>query len=307
MARTLGVPLHEFSHSGPRARRHLKALVDTLRLLWRERPAVVFASNPSLVLTFVLLACRKLFGFKLVSDAHYGGVVAVTGSPLLQRALNFANRRADFVIVTTAGHAADVRRLGGHPLVCPDPLPDLRGELFRPGALNYAKKSVLFICTFEIDEPYDAMFEAARVLMDHGFTVFTSGSYARAGLEPDALPHVQLLGFVDRRTYEGFLRHADVIADFTTWENCLVCGGYEAMAAGRPCVLSRTAALEELFDRGAVFTSHEPAEIVRSVLTAYERRETLMAQIPEWVSRHEANIRERARTIRASVGLAANN
>jgi len=303
MARALGVPLHELLFTGPRARRHLGATIATLRLLARERPSVVFASNPSLVLTFLLLACRRLFGFSFVSDAHYGGIVAVTGSAFLQRCLDFANRRAAFVIVTNAGHAAKVRGLGGRPLVCPDPLPELSAGECPPAALADADKPVLFACSYAIDEPYAAVFEAARDLARRGFTVFASGNAARAGLSPEAVPHVRLLGFVDRATYEGFVRHSALVLDLTNWEDCLVCGAYEAMAAGTPCVVSRTAALMELFTHGTVFSSHEPDQLVRAVVSAYERRDALRAQIPEWVARHVAAVRERVAAIRAAVGL----
>lgn len=303
MARALGVPLHEYCFTGARARRHLMALTKTLALLIRRRPSVVFASNPSLVLTYVLLACRAVFRFRFASDAHYGGVVAVTGSGLIQRALDFANRSADVVIVTNAGHADRIQGLGGAPVVCPDPLPQLRENVPRPSEMNGAGKTVLFVCSFEIDEPYEAVFEAARTLDRHGFTVFVSGAYQRVGLTPESVPHVRLLGFVDRGTYEGFLRHADIVLDFTTWEDCLVCGAYEAMAAGTPCVLSRTTAMAELFTGGVVFSSHAPDEIARAVLTAYERRTELESEIPRWVSDHESATRQRADAIRAAVGL----
>jgi glycosyltransferase involved in cell wall biosynthesis len=304
MARALGVPLHEFCFSGARARRHFMALTRTVGLLLRRRPSVVFASNPSLVLTYVLLACRAIFRFRFASDAHYGGVVAVTGSAMIQRALDFANRAADVVIVTNPSHADRVRALGGAAVVCPDPLPELREDVQRPDAMNGAKKSVLFVCSFEIDEPFHAVFEAARTLVEQGFTVFVSGAYRRAGLSPEAIPQVRLLGFVDRPTYEGFLRHADVVLDFTTWEDCLVCGAYEAMAAGTPSVLSRTEAMTGLFTRGVVFSSHEPGEIARAVLTAYERRDELASEIPRWVSEHITATKDRAAAIRTAVGLA---
>src|SRR6185503_8838527 len=100
MARELGVPLHELCFSGSRLARHLKSVVSTLRLLLRERPSVVFSSNPSLVLTYLLLVCRWLGAFRLTIDAHFGGVVAVTGNRFIQWVLDFANRQADTVIVT---------------------------------------------------------------------------------------------------------------------------------------------------------------------------------------------------------------
>ena len=305
MAREVGVPLYEFSFSGSRARRQLRAVGATLSLLLRQRPGVVFASNPSLMLTYLMLACRPLFGFRFASDAHYGGVVAVHGSTLLQWLLDFANARADLVIVTNEVHAERVRRVGGAPFVCPDPLPQLPESPSKPNGMRGAEKSVLFICSFEVDEPYTQVFDAARVLAGHGFTVFASGPYSRAGLAPDAVPHVTLLGYVDRPTYDAYLQHADIILDLTTWQDCLVCGAYEAMAAGKPCVLSRTAALTSLFTHGTVFSSHGPADIADAVLSAYERREALKTQIAEWVVGHEAAIRKRGAALRAAVELPA--
>ena len=306
MARRLGVPVYELSYSGPRVQRYAKALTATIRLLLRERPKVVFASNPSIVLTCFLLLCRAVFRFRLASDAHYGGVVAVSESRLLQRVLDFANRNADLVIVTNPGHASRIRALGGRSAVCPDPLPELAADRTVPPALNGVEKSALFVCTFEVDEPYGAVFEAARLLSSSGMTVFVSGSYQRAGLYPDAIPQVKLLGFIDRKSYEAYLRHVDVVLDFTTWEDCLVCGAYEAMAAGQPCVLSRTKALAALFSHGTVFTTHEPSEIARATLNAYEARNSLRSEIPCWVSNHERAIDAHVASIRSELGLGDN-
>lgn len=303
MSRELGIPLHELSFSGPRLVRHLKSVVHTLRLLLRERPSVVFSSNPSLVLTYLLLACRTLGLFRLTIDAHYGGVVAVTGSRWIQYLLDLANRQADLVIVTNDAHAEQVRRLGGRAFVCPDPLPRLRPNTAKPPALRDVSRSVLFVCSYDWDEPYAAVFEAARTLGERGFRVFASGAYSRVGLTAEQVPEVTLLGYVDSATYEAYIQHVDVVLDLTTWQDCLVCGAYEAMAVGKPCVLSRTRSLTRLFTHGTVFTSHDPADIVAAVSDAYERREELSAQIAEWAQRHEADLHKRAAALRDAVGL----
>jgi glycosyltransferase involved in cell wall biosynthesis len=303
MARALSIPIHEFVHAGPRHRRHLRAVVRTLRLLIHARPAVVFASNPSLVLTCLLLGGQPFFRFRLALDAHYGGVIAVTGGRWLQRILDFLNRRADIVIVTNANHADRVRRIGGRPFVCPDPLPEVPRDAGLPAGITVPDKSVLFVCSYEVDEPYDAVFEAARSLTGKGFTVYVSGNYRRVGLNPNDFPQVSLLGFVDRTVYHAYLRNVAVVLDLTTWEDCLVCGAYEAMAAETPCVLSETRALTSLFTHGAVFTSHDPRSIADAVTEAYERREALRAEIVRWTPLHEAAIRQCAATLRCAVGL----
>lgn len=303
MARELGVPLHVFDFGGGRARRQLRAISATLRLLWTTRPSVVFASNPSLVLTYLLLACRAVLRYRLVSDAHYGGVVDVTGSRLVQRLLNFANRHADVVIVTNSGHAGRIAAVGGTPFVCPDPLPQVRTSVAPPEALTGAQKSVLFICSYDPDEPFQAVFEAANRLAERGFRLFASGRYSRVGLSTGDAPNAVLLGYVDRATYESYLRNVDVVLDLTTWQDCLVCGAYEAMAAGKPCVLSRTDALTELFTHGTVFCSHDPDAIAQAVLQAYEQRSALRSQIADWVQQHQRSTRARMDALRSAVRL----
>ena len=169
--------------------------------------------------------------------------------------------------------------------------------------MNGSEKSVLFICSYDADEPFNAVFEAARALAGHGFRLYASGRYSRAGLTAGTHPHVELLGFVDRATYDAYLHNVDIVLDLTTWQDCLVCGAYEAMAAGKPCVLSRTKALAELFTHGTVFCSHEPSAIAEAVLRAYEQRSALKAQISEWTARHQHRTRDRVEALRAALQL----
>ena len=303
MARELGVPLHVLEFRGGRVRRQIRAIAATIRLLRKTRPRVVFAPNPSLVLTYLLIVCRALFRFQFVSDAHYGGVVDVTGRRVVQRLLNFAHRHVDLVIVTNPGHAERVRSHGGKVFVCPDPLPQPPRNLPRPDGMKGVQKSVLFICSYDADEPYREVFAAADSLSALGFRVFASGRYARVGISPESFPGVVLLGFVDRNTYDAYLHNVDLVLDLTTWQDCLVCGAYEAMAAGKPCVLSGTKALTELFTHGTVFCSHDPGDIMQAVLAAYEHRATLKAEIEAWADQHRDLTQARVAALRAAVGL----
>jgi glycosyltransferase involved in cell wall biosynthesis len=276
-----------------------------VRLLLGQRPRVVFASNPSLILTYFLLAARLILRFRFVSDAHYTGVVSVSGSHFVQRLLDFVNRRADLVVVTNQAHARHVQSIGGTAFVCPDPLPRLAAAPTKPAPLAQTQRAVLYVCSYDHDEPWAQVFAAAHALAQQGFSVFASGPYERAGLTPGAVPHVTLLGYVDRPTYEAFLRNVDVVLVLTTWPDCLVCGAYEAMAAGKPCVLSRSTTLTGFFTHGTIFTSHDPRDIASAVVEAYGRRDQLGAQIPAWVVAHEAALHERAGALRAAADLPA--
>jgi glycosyltransferase involved in cell wall biosynthesis len=294
MASRLGIPLFEIERRGSRLLGYARGLAATWRVLATRRPGVVFAANPSLVLAYFLLLLRPIFRYRLVMDAHFAGVLAFDGSRVRQAVLDAGNRLADRVIVTNREHAELVRRLGGVPFVCPDPLPRLELPSV-PGE----DKLVFFICSFDVDEPYAAVFEAARILAPRGYRLVASGRYTRVGLRPESLPHVELLGFVPEADFYSRLAACAVVVDLTTCEGCLVCGAYEAMVAGKPLVLSDTRALREYFTHGTVFTRHEPERIADAILEAHARRDELGAAIRAWIPIAETGTDENIEDLRS--------
>lgn len=151
MASLLGARLYTYVHRGSRLARYVVCTARTINTIRVEKPQVVFASNPSIVLACILIVARVFFRYRLVSDAHYGGVRACNGSKVFQRALDLCNRSADLVIVTNENHLRYIQKIGGHAIVCEDPLPAIshyRNEE------KLDRRSVLCICSFDVDEPY---------------------------------------------------------------------------------------------------------------------------------------------------------
>ena len=58
------------------------------------------------------------------------------------------------------------------------------------------------------------------------------------------------------------------VIDLSTRERCLLCGAYEAVAAGKPMILSRTQTLMDYFTRGAVFTDNRVSDLPHSIRNA---------------------------------------
>jgi glycosyltransferase involved in cell wall biosynthesis len=81
-------------------------------------------------------------------------------------------------------------------------------------------------------------------------------------------PRVRLSGFVSHEDYLRMLAKARVVVDLTTREDCLVCGAYEAMALGRPLVVSDTRALRELLQDAAVYAENRASPIAAAVTAA---------------------------------------
>jgi glycosyltransferase involved in cell wall biosynthesis len=287
MTKKLGVPLFEVLSNSGRFERYIFCIKKTFKRLRRERPNVVICQNPSLILCCFILSLRFLYRYKVVIDAHYGGIEAYNGSKIFQHILNLCNRSADLVIATNENHGKMVKRLGGNVFVCPDPLPDLSRFDSQERVVD---KKVYFICSFDPDEPFNEVFGAAKMLRSDGFRFFVSGNFKRAQIATEEYPFVQFLGFVPEGEFYQHLFSAQIVVDLTNNENCLVCGAYEALEAGKPLVLSNKKALTEFFDKGTVFTENTAEKIAESVKYAYREELNLKAENKEWVNIAKENI-----------------
>jgi glycosyltransferase involved in cell wall biosynthesis len=300
MAAMLGADLHAIIYKGGRLQRYLFCARKTIGLLIREKPDVVFAPNPSIVLNYLLLTLRLLFRYQFVTDAHFGGVVAYNGNRFFQKALDLCNRWADLVIVTNRNHMEHIGSVGGKAVICEDPLPDLAGY----NASNSSSgKIVFFICSFDIDEPFNLVFEAAKKLSIENFNVRVTGNYNKVGIVPADFPAVQFLGFLPEDDYYKQLFQSDIVIDLTGHENCLVCGAYEAMVAEKPLITSDTISLREYFYQGTVFTRHDSASIVEAVKTAYANRDQLTKEIREWKEQVKKKQADRQLTLQTLLDL----
>jgi glycosyltransferase involved in cell wall biosynthesis len=298
LSQQLGVELVEICFGGARIWRYARCLLATAAAIRSKRPQIVIATNPSIVLGYLLLFLRKWHGFKLVSDAHYVGVRAIPARRIMQRLLDFHNSRVDLVVVTNENHARLLQRLGARTYVCQDPLPDLpcASRLF-----SVPPKSVFLICSFDVDEPYEAAFTAFSSLAEQGYSLLVCGNYMKARIDVSRFPWVRFLGFVSTEDYYRYLRSCAVVMDLTTLEDCLVCGAYEAIAAGKALVVSKTSALNDYFGDVVVLTDNTAAAIRESVVVAHSRRDDLTRKAEKWAARNRVYMRERIAGLQAEL------
>lgn len=301
LSKRLGAELHVFTSKRARLVKYISCASRTVLLIAHRRPSVVFAPNPSIVLTYLLLSLKYVFRFTFVSDAHYAGIIATNGNRLFQKALDFGNRFSDFVVVTNEGHRRHVEAVGGRAVVCEDLLPDI-GQYAE--TVKERPKKVFFICSFDIDEPYIDVFRAAAVLQREGYELCVSGNFSGKRIVPTEWPHVRFIGYVSEKEFYSHLAESEIAIDLTTHENCLLCGAYEAMVLDKPLVTSKTAALQAYFTAGTVFVDHSSESIVNGVKLAYQMRAELKSQIKEWKKQIIADNATKIDAVRTLLNLA---
>ena len=233
---------------------------------------------------------RGVGGYSLIVDAHNEAVEPHENpQPWIVWLSRWVIRRADLTIVTNRQLAQIVRQRGGRPFTLPDripaPAPGGPAQVLKGGF------NVAVIATFAKDEPMEAIFEAVR---GGEIEVYVTGDSRKldAGLARRVPPNVHFTGFLAEHDYWDLLRSANGIVDLTLKPDCLVCGAYEALALGKPLLLSANAASIELFDGSAVFTDNSPADIRRALdrLRVEQARLAAAAQLKrsELVERWEA-------------------
>jgi len=242
--------------------RYLLLSARTLASLRRHRPRVLIVQNPSMVLAVLAVLLRTYFGLRLIVDAHNAAIAPFARRPwLIARVSQWLLREADLTVVTNRQLAEIVTKQRGKPFVLPDRIPvppTVSGRRLRTGF------TVVLIATFAADEPIAEVFEA---IQGTDTVVYVTGDHRKMSRDAAAKvsANVEFCGFLPDTDYWALLSSVDGVVDLTRTDHCLVCGAYEALAIGKPMLLSRSLASVELFGECALYTDNTPTDIRRQL------------------------------------------
>jgi glycosyltransferase involved in cell wall biosynthesis len=211
----------------------------------------------------------------------------------------FVLRGAHFCIVTNHRLTLRAARFGATTVILPDPLPRLHVE----SEASICAGHILAISTWAEDEPLADIVAAAGDLPE-GFMLTLTGRPRGSVVEQaKAASKVRLSGFVSKQEYVNLLASAQVVVDLTTREDCLVCGGYEALSLGRPLVLSDSLALRELFRGAALYCQNSARAISQTILQACVEQAQLSERSRERKEQYEIEWDEARRKMLQAVGF----
>jgi len=244
--------------------RYILSSLFTIRHISRSRPDILIVQNPSLVLASLACLLKIFFNYKLVVDRHTNFWLEAENS-FRPKALVFtlfskySLRHADLTIVTNPYLKDIVEKKGGRGFVLTDKLPAL--ERKNNKSLN-GRWNIVFISTFSDDEPYLEVFKAAKSIPPDVF-IYVTGNFKKImdRIPEEMPPNLVLTGFLEEQDFIDLLFSADAIMDFTTAEWTLVCGGYEAISAGKPFITSDKIVLRSYFNKGAIFVENSHLSI----------------------------------------------
>jgi glycosyltransferase involved in cell wall biosynthesis len=247
--------------------------VQTMRLLMRRRPRIVFIqSPPSIAVIFVYLYCALTNG-RYVIDAHSDAFY----SPYWSRPRwlhRFLARKAVTTIVTNEHFQQMIDGWGGHAFVLrdiPTTFPDT-GAYSLNGEFN-----VVVVNTFTADEPLEEVLAAAADLDTVQFHI--TGKKSRAGQHLPQRPpdNVHFTDFLPNETYYALLSGSQAVMCLTKRDHTMQRGACEALSLGKPIITSDWPLLQTYFHKGAVHVDNTAAGIrqgVQEMKADYTRYET---------------------------------
>jgi glycosyltransferase involved in cell wall biosynthesis len=278
LAGVLGVPLHRYLFRGPYMLRLVVVLVQSFLQLCRTRPEVLIVQNPSIVLAAFACVMRRPFRMRVLVDRHSNFKLETSVSrKLIYRAFHalsrYSVRRADLTIVTNEYLRDVVQTWGGRATILPDKLPALDSSRRRDLGPGW---HVLYVCSYDEDEPLGLVLEAAR-LLGEGARLHISGDHSRAdrSLVAAAPDNVEFTGYLSDADYEMLLASCDVVLTLTTQDHTLQCGAYEAVALAKPLVFAAHPEMVGYFHKGSVATKLGSRELADALALAWTERTRL--------------------------------
>ena len=265
----------------------------TAQELSRAEVSELWIMDPPSPLVTMAGAWARRHGVPLVVDMHTVAFSAREWRLLRPLELPWL-RGAAAVIVTNDELAAEVRAWGARAFVLPDPLPPSPPGLDAP----VDPALVTVVATFSKDEPLGILPAVAESLPQVRFAV-TGTPRGDLGGWP---ANLTATGFLSDDAYWRQLARSAAVVVLTTRPATLLSGGYEAMAVGRPLVISDHAVLRAYFADAAVYAGATPRSLGEAVSRALAQERELAARIAELRCVRDDDWRRAAGRLRALLG-----
>lgn len=299
LAQELDIPLFEIDLKGSVLQRYLLSIKKTFQIIRKEKPDMVFHQNPSIVLGILIYLLKKIFNFKVIVDTHNAGIFPSEGKSIfLNKIGKFITQKADLAVVHNAQIASYIKPWKVIPFILSDPLPKTKTFTKHP---KHKYNTVFFICSWSQDEPYKEVIQAAKLLETSDIKVLISGRPPSHIRDSELPQNIELIGFVDYEIYSELLYNSTAILVLTTRSDSLNCGGYEAMAYKKPCILTNTKVLKDFFGDAFLYTDLTPDSISDSIVNIVENSsfysEKMRARRSEYLSNFKITLEDFKKSI----------
>ena len=145
--------------------------------------------------------------------------------------------------------------------VVPDPVQYIGSRVKRK------QDQILFICSFDHDEPIDAIIETIKRVPETTFVITADPVRLSEEhrVELEACSNVKLTGFLSTEDYQRTLCSSTAAIALTTMEATQQSGACEALSSDTPLIASRSSLSERLFGEWATLVDNDADAIAKAV------------------------------------------
>jgi len=230
-------------------------------LLIRHRPDAVIVMSPPIVAVFAAVIYHFVFRRPFAMDCHTAAFMHPRWKrwQWLQHALG---RRAAVNLVHNEYLRDLVEENHGKAVLVKDvPVLYEHDETYDLSELF----NVTVVCSFNSDEPIEAILDAARTLPNIQFYLTGNPKFLARELVQSLPKNVTLTGFISDSAFGDLLSRSDVVMSLTTRDHTMLRGAWEAIYQGTPVIVSDWQILRESFPEGAVFVNNSASSIVKAI------------------------------------------
>lgn len=273
--------------------KYIAQALKTWYILLRERPHVIYVTNPPVFAPLCVYVYCKLSGAKFIMDTHPPALYSRRwGWTLpLQRWLA---KRAHINVIDQQRFADLIESWGARAVVLTNPPKNpLLGSLQKTddGGMFH----VAVVNTFATDEPLDIILEAAQQMPKVHFHIMGDLGLAPSGVVERAPVNVTFTGYLRGDAYWNCLYNARAVMVLTTYPYSLLGGAQDGVTLDKPLILSDQPALREYFTGGTVFVENTTEGIIDGVKRVMESETALIEEVKtmaqEQNARWESNFR----------------
>jgi glycosyltransferase involved in cell wall biosynthesis len=266
--------------------RYISQALQTIQLLIKKRPRIVFVqSPPSFAVFFVYLYCA-LTQCHYIVDAHNGAfdLPIWTYPKWLHRMLA---KKALMTIVADEYHQHVVTSWGGKSIILKDPVTSYPfDEYSLAGGFNLS-----VVNSFSSDEPLEEVLKTAVELKEVYFHITGKKSTANIRFWAQAPPNVIFTDYLPNELYYGLLKSSDAVMCLTTCDHTLQCGACEALSLEKPIITSDWPLLREYFSQGTVHVSNTREGIRLGIIEMQKNYDFYLSGIQELHKIHKEDWR----------------
>ncbi|MCL4251402.1 MAG: hypothetical protein KJ065_24840 [Anaerolineae bacterium] len=257
--------------------KYLLQAAKTFQVLFKNRPRVVYVTNPPVFAPLCVLVYCKLTGAQFVMDTHPPSLYADRWrwSVPLQR---FVSRFALMNVTDQERFKALFESWGAKALVLENPpkTPQFNAVKSEEHADRF---KVAVVNTFAVDEPLDIILQAARQLPNAHFYITGDKGLAKPGVIENAPGNVSFTGYLRGDDYWNLLNNARAVMVLTTYPYSLLGGAQDSVSLHVPIILSDQPVLREYFTGGTVFVENTTDGIVKGVRQMMENEEQFKREV----------------------------